>query len=133
MASQLNPYIGFKDTARPAMEFYRDVFGGQLDVNTFGEFGGETSDLLMHAQLQTPSGYTIMAADTPPGMEHSAGSQITMSLSGDDADELRGYWDALAADGTVAMPLEKQTWGDVFGMVTDKWGIPWMVNIADAG
>lgn len=133
MTSQLNPYIAFKDTARPAMEFYRDVFGGQLDVNTFGEFGGEESDLLMHAHLQTPSGYTIMAADTPPGMEHSAGSQITMSLSGDDADELRGYWDALAADGAVTMPLEKQVWGDVFGMLTDRWGIPWMVNIADAG
>jgi PhnB protein len=131
MATQLNCYIGFKDTARPAMEFYRDVFGGELSVNTFGEFGGEASDLIMHARLETPSGYTIMAADTPPGQEFATGSQITMSLSGDDADELRGYWDALAADGSVAMPLEKQVWGDTFGMLTDKWGIDWMVNITE--
>jgi PhnB protein len=115
------------------MEFYQSVFGGTLDMNTFGEFGqdGSGADLIMHAQLQSPSGYTIMASDTPPGMEFSQGSQITVSLSGDDSEELRGYWDKLtAAGGTVTMPLEKQMWGDEFGMCVDQFGVAWMVNIA---
>jgi PhnB protein len=84
----------------------------------------------MHSSLQTPSGYTLFASDTPPGMEFRAGSQITVSLSGDDGDELRGYWQKLSSAGAVTMPLEKQVWGDEFGMCTDQFGIGWMVNIA---
>src|SRR4051812_9598230 len=135
MASKLNPYLSFKDTARDAMEFYQSVFGGELLVSTFGEMGdpdGAEANLVMHASLETPSGYTLFASDTPPGMEVTPGNQITVSLSGDDADELRGYWEGLAADGTVRMPLERQMWGDDFGMVTDRFGIDWMVNISGA-
>jgi PhnB protein len=133
MTSRLNPYIAFAGTAKQAMEFYQTVFGGELRVSTFGEFPGAdaaTADQIMHAQLETDQGFTLMASDTPPGMEHRAGDNITISLSGDDGDALRGYWDALAQGGTVAMPLEKQMWGDEFGMLTDRFGIPWMVNIA---
>ncbi|HEY9495027.1 MAG TPA: VOC family protein [Intrasporangium sp.] len=133
MASRLNPYISFKDNARDAMEFYKDVFGGTLNLSTFGEFGQPDSpdaDKIMHAQLETDSGYTLMASDTPQGMEYKPGDNITVSLSGDDGDELRGYWDKLSDGGTVSMPLEKQMWGDVFGSCTDKFGIGWMVNIA---
>jgi PhnB protein len=132
MGSTLNPYIAFTDNAAQAMDFYKEVFGGALRTNTFGEYGqeGPDADKLMHAQLETDSGFTLMAADTPTGMpERPAGGNMTISLSGDNADELRGYWDKLAAGGTVTMPLEKQMWGDEFGMVTDKFGTPWMVNI----
>jgi PhnB protein len=132
MAARLNPYLAFGDTARAAMEFYRDVFGGELSINTFGDFGNEGAerDLVMHANLETPSGFALMASDTPPGMERQTGSAISISLSGDDADALRGYWEKLSSDGTVAMPLEKQMWGDEFGMCTDRFGVPWMVNIS---
>jgi PhnB protein len=132
MASRLNPYIGFKDTAKEAMEFYQSVFGGQLDMNTFGEYGdtGPNADNIMHAQLETPSGFTLMGSDIPDGMDFDSGSAITVSLSGDDTDDLRGYWDKLAEGGTVSMPLEKQMWGDEFGQLTDKFGTAWMVNIA---
>ena len=130
MASRLNPYIGFKDDARQAMEFYQDVFGGDLNVNTFGEFGDQDNpNLVMHAMLETPAGFTLMASDTPPGMEHREGSSISVSVSGEDEGELRGYWDKLTDGGQVTMPLEKQMWGDVFGMVSDKYGVTWMVNI----
>jgi PhnB protein len=86
----------------------------------------------MHARLETDRGFTLMASDPPPGMELQAGNKIAVSLSGDDADELRGYWEQLSAGGNVQMPLEKQIWGDTFGMCTDRFGLPWMVNITES-
>jgi PhnB protein len=135
MSSRLNPYIAFPGTAREAMEFYQTVFGGTVKVSTFGEFGATDpalADKVMHSQLDTPAGYTIMGADLAPGMELKEGSSITVSLSGDDGDALRGYWEKLSAGGTVTMPLEKQMWGDEFGQLTDPHGIAWMVNITQA-
>jgi PhnB protein len=133
MSSRLNPYISFRDTARQAMEFYQSVFGGELVLHTFGEYGapdGPGADNIMHGMLETPQGFTLMGADTPPGMEHSPAGNMTISLSGDDADELRGYWEKLSDGGKVSMPLEKQMWGDEFGMCEDQFGVPWMVNIS---
>src|SRR5262245_20559740 len=124
MSSRLNPYINFDGDAREAMEFYQSVFGGSLTTNTFGEYNpdaGDISDKIMHAQLETDNGFTLMASDTPPGMPYQPGTNITVSLSGDDDAELRGYWDKLAEDGTVTMPLEKQMWGDEYGACTDKF------------
>jgi PhnB protein len=132
MSSRLNPYISFGDNARQALEFYRDVFGGELAMSTFGEYGQEDSPVannIMHGQLETPSGFVLMAADTPPGQDYTKGDNISISLSGDDGDELRGYWAKLSDTGTVQVPLEKQMWGDEFGMCTDKFGIAWLVNI----
>ena len=132
MASRLNPYLAFSSNAREAMEFYKSALGGELVINTFGEYGadGPAADGVMHAMLETEAGFTLMASDMPPGSEDtpSAGN-ISISLSGDDGDQLRGYWDKLSAGGTVTMPLEKQMWGDEFGMCVDKFGVPWMVNI----
>jgi PhnB protein len=131
--SVLNPYISFRDNARQALEFYRDVFGGNLNVNTFGQYGDPKApgaDNVMHGQLDTGNGFTLMASDTPPGMDFNEGAgNITISLSGDDEQELRGYWDKLSDGGTVTMPFEKQMWGDLFGMCTDKFGVPWMVDV----
>ena len=133
MASRLNPYISFAGDAREAMEFYEGVFGGTLTLHTYGELGPQGSaqdDKIMHAMLETSSGFTLMAGDNPPGTEHNAGNNIAVSLSGDDADELRGYWQQLSSAGTVSVPLEKQMWGDEFGMCVDQFGIAWMVNIS---
>jgi len=136
MASRLNPYIQFDGDARAALEFYQSVFGGELATSTFKEFnashGPEDDDKLMHGQLETPSGYVLMASDTPQGMSYNPGQNISISLSGDDK-ELRGYFEKLSEGGQVAAPLEKQMWGDEFGMVTDRFGIAWMVNISAAG
>jgi PhnB protein len=132
MASRLNPYIGFGGNAREAMEFYKGVFGGELTMNTFGEFGSQGSpdaDKIMHSQLETDRGFTLMASDTPSEMGRTPGDNITISLSGEDGGELRGYWEKLSDGGNVTMPLEKQMWGDEFGMCIDRFGIPWMVNI----
>jgi PhnB protein len=134
MASRLNPYLSFDGDARQAMEFYEQVFGGTLALNTFGAFGdadAPEADKIMHGMLETPSGFTLMGADTPPGMEYTPGTNFAVSLSGDDEAELRGYWEKLSAGGSVTVPLEKQMWGDVFGMCTDRFGVPWMVDIGE--
>lgn len=136
MPTQLNAYLSFRDTARPAMEFYQSVFGGELVLNSFGEFGEAVSDdpaeaeKVMHGQLTTPSGMVLMGADTPADVDLTAGSNFSMSLSGDDESELRGYWDALVEGGQVVEDLAQAPWGDHFGMCVDRFGTPWMVNIA---
>lgn len=134
MAIALNPYLTFPGTAREAMTFYQSVLGGELQVSTFGEFGaqGPEADGVMHAHLETEAGLTFMASDTPPGQEgaYTPGNAMTMSISGDDSEAIRRYWDGLAEGGTVQMPLERQMWGDDYGMLVDRFGIAWMVNIA---
>ena len=134
MPTQLNPYLSFKDNAREAMEFYRTVFGGKLLSNTFKELNASQDpsedNLIMHSVLEADNGITFMASDTPSRMEYRPGNTMSMSLSGDNEAELKGYFEKLSAGGTVTMPLEKAIWGDSFGMCTDKFGIAWLVNIA---
>lgn len=136
MASRLNPYISILDgRAREAVDFYRSVLGGESHVSTFGEAGmeGVPADQIMHAQLETDAGYTLMVADAPAEMMTvTAGDNISISLSGaaEDAEALRSYFEGLAVDGRVNEPLARAPWGDEFGMLTDKFGINWMVNIA---
>ena len=133
MTTKLNPYLGFRDTAKAAMEFYHSVFGGELTLSTFGEYQASEDPAeqgkIMHGMLVTDSGLTLMGADTPNSMGYTPGDNYSVSLSGEDEAELRGYWEGLSADGTVAMPLERAPWGDVFGMCTDKFGVSWLVNI----
>ncbi len=132
MSMKLNPYLALPGTAREAMERYQSVLGGELLIHTFGDTGmeGPGADGVMHASLQTETGFTLMASDLPPGME-MAPSLGTISLSGDDDAELRGYWEGLSAGSVVVMPLERQMWGDVFGQCVDAFGVSWMVNITD--
>ncbi|PTT68224.1 VOC family protein [Arthrobacter sp. HMWF013] len=134
MPTTLNPYLGFRDNAREALTFYQSVFGGELALSTFGEFQASEdpaeTEKIMHGMLTTPTGLVLMGSDTPNSMEASTGSSISISLSGDDEAELRGYWDKLAGDGgTVTVPLEKAPWGDIFGMCTDRFGTAWLVNV----
>jgi PhnB protein len=133
MVSRLNPYLSFNGNARQAMEFYASVFGGRLAFNTFAEFGAEDSsdaDLIMHGVLETDAGYTIMAGDVTDDKGYRPMAGVSVSLSGDDADLLRGYWERLSAGGSISMPMQKQVWGDEFGMCVDKFGVSWMVNIS---
>ena len=137
MASTLNPYINVPGgKAREAIEFYQSVLGGELNVMTFGDMGteGDLATQVMHSQLETPAGFTLMVADAPPEMvQVTFGDNISVSLSGDDTEELTGYFNGLADGGNITMPLEKQVWGDVFGQVVDRFGVSWLVNIAGEG
>lgn len=134
MSVKLNPYLSFKDNAAQAMKFYESVFGGKLNMSTFKESGMSSGpadeNLVMHSQLDTDDGITLMASDTPQGMEYRPGTNVSISLSGNDEAKLRDYWEKLSKDGKTMMPLEKAPWGDTFGMCTDKFGIHWLVNIS---
>ena len=134
MSSRLNPYLGFRDNAREAMDFYQSVFGGDIVRTTYGEYDASEDpaekDKIMHSELTTTSGFSLMASDTPNGMELPTSSSVTVSLSGEDEAELTGYWEKLVDGGSVLMPLDRAPWGDSFGMVTDKFGTAWMVNIS---
>jgi PhnB protein len=137
MPTKLNPYLQFNGNAREAIDFYHDVFGGELTTSSYAEGGmaenPADADRLMHGQLETDAGFTLMASDSPSAMGSPASSGFSISLSGDDEAELRRYWDRLAEGGTITQPLEKAPWGDSFGMLDDKFGTPWMVNIAGPG
>ena len=134
----LNPYLNFADArAREAMEFYASVLGGDLDVMTFGDMGteGPMATQVMHGQLETPSGLTLMGADAPPEMvQVTFGDNVSVSISGsnEEAEQLRGWFSALSEGGEVRQPLEAAPWGDEFGMFVDRFGISWMFNIAGA-
>ena len=137
MSTKLTPYLAFRDGAREALDFYRSVFGGDYTATTFGEFhmgGPHESEKIMHGQLVTADGILLMAADRPDDIPLESENSISLSLFGDadDADELSGYFEALAVGGAVSVPLEQAPWGDSFGMVDDRFGLHWMVNIAGA-
>jgi PhnB protein len=134
MHSRLNPYLNFTGNAREAMHFYQSVFGGKLVMDTFGENNmaknPADADKIMHAQLEVDNLIILMGSDSPEDMETQPGGSISLSLSGNNETELRGYYEKLSANGQVILPLEMAPWGDYFGMCTDKFGTSWMVNIA---
>jgi PhnB protein len=134
MQSKLNPYLNFMDNTREAMEFYQTVFGGKLTMSTFKEYHASQDpsegNKIMHSVLEADNGITVMASDTPNRLEYKPGTNYSMSLTGDNEAELKGYFEKLSAGGNITMPLEKAPWGDTFGMLTDKFGVSWLVNIA---
>ncbi|WP_285063706.1 VOC family protein [Frigoribacterium sp. ME-P-080] len=137
MTVQLTPYLAFRSETREAFDFYASVFGGSPTFSTFGEFGVGTpgeAEKVMHAQLATPSGLLLMGADRPDSYPLEEASSVSLSLFGgpDDAETLTGWFDALAEGGTVHEALSQAPWGDSFGMLDDRFGQHWMVNVGGA-
>jgi PhnB protein len=134
MTTRLNPYLSFRGNAREALEFYKTVFGGELTVTTFADFqvseDPAEANLVMHSQLTSPSELVLMGADTPKHMDYTVGTNYSVSMSGQDDAELRGYWDKLADGATIVEPLTVAPWGDAFGMLKDRFGVDWLFNIA---
>lgn len=135
MSVQLNPYLNFAGNTREAMEYYHSIFGGELTVVTFVEAGMADqmpAEGTMHAALTTPD-FQIMASDAEPGAEATwGGTRNYISLSGTDEALLSGWFTKLADGGSVGMELAPQSWGAIFGLCTDRYGIEWMVNIDQA-
>jgi len=135
MSAILNPYLNFRGHAREALTFYQSVLGGQLNVMSFTDGGmpvaDDEKDLVMHGQIDTDNGWTLMASDVPSHMSYAAGeNNFSVSISGDDEALITGIFEKLSDGGDVAQPLEKAPWGDTFGMLKDRFGITWLVNIS---
>ncbi|CAM5181105.1 VOC family protein OS=Castellaniella sp OX=1955812 GN=EPN31_14765 PE=4 SV=1 [Castellaniella denitrificans] len=145
---QFVPYLNFDGDAAEAMAFYAELFGGRIvHQSTFGEMPPQegmpplpeaVKGRLMHVHLQVGA-QSIMASDTMPGMSGQADEACAggyrkpqgmwVAIQVDSADEGRRVFDGLARDGQVAMPFQATFWSAGFGMVTDRFGTPWMVNV----
>jgi len=125
----LDPYIFFQGNCREAMEFYKNIFGGELVIQTYADIkmGNEDQkDFAMHAMLSGGL-VKIMGSDTEQASAKAA--KVSLSLGDSDEATLRPIFEKLAAGGSVFSELKKEFWGDIFGSLTDKYGIEWMVNI----
>ena len=136
-----NPYLNFPGTCLEAFEFYKSVLGGEFSsVNKFSEMppgamgsqGDEAApDGIMHISLPI-GGSILMGSDVPPGMGSvTPGNSCYVCLSPDGPDEAKRVFEGLSEGGQVEMPFDRQFWGDYFGSFTDRYGIRWMVDVAD--
>lgn len=133
MTMRLTPYLNFLNDTAEAMTFYRSVFGGELSMTRFAEFGmTDEPDKIMHSQLVTEAGFTLMAADTPAYMQFRPGTNVNVAVFGEAEDEatLRSYWTALSEGAEIQNELAPAPWGDQYGALTDRFGTLWMINIA---
>lgn len=128
----LHAYLNFPGNSREAMTYYQDIFGGTLEILTFGSMSmqGMPDDGTAHAALVTDH-FSLFASDAMPGAEHTwGGTRVYLAFMGDDEATLRAWWERLAADGEIGMPLERQAWGDTFGLLKDRFGLEWMFNVS---
>ena len=130
---QLNPYLTFTGNAEEAFEFYRSVLGGKLDVVRFGGTPAAQhtppgwENKVLHARLESPAG-VIMCSDASPEQAGPPAGRFNLSLQVDDEREAEAIFAKLSAGGQVTMPIEQTFWAKKFGMLTDKFGIAWLVN-----
>ena len=128
------PYLGFRGQAREAMNFYQEVFGGELDLLDWMDPDAPASEsgekLVMHGHLSTAAGWALMGADNiEMATEDSDAQRMNVVVYGDDVDTMVEQFEKLSEGASVHMPLEKQMWGDMFGGLKDKFGIDWGFNV----
>ena len=127
----VNPYIAFKGNCREAIEFYKGALGAEvLFVQTVGESPMSNmgpAENIMHCTIRV-GGSTIMMCDDPSPQPGATGGNISLAIGVDEADRAKQIFDSLAQGGSISMPLAKTFWAEAFGMLTDRFGIKWMVN-----
>jgi PhnB protein len=133
----VNPYLNFNGNTEEAFNFYKSVFGGEFaglqrfkDTPEAGNIPEDAKDKLMHISLPLGKGNLLMATDALESMGQSltVGNNFSLSIQAESKEEADRLFNALAAGGQINMPLEDAFWGDYFGMLTDKFGIQWMIN-----
>lgn len=136
MSTSLVVYLSFDGSAREAMTFYQTVFGGELAVHTFSDFGitDAPAEGVMHSEL-CADGFTVMGADSFTQPDDGWGTgRIHAAFMSDETERVQGFYGRFVERGAeVVAPLEKQVWGDLYGEVIDPWGVAWMFNIAAPG
>ena len=133
----LNPYLNFAGNTEEAFTFYKSVFGGEFtnlqrfkDTPEAARVPEKEKNMLMHVALPVGKGNTLMATDALDSMGHKliVGNNIQLSLEAESKDEAEKLFKGLSAGGKVTMPLKDTFWGAYFGMLTDRFGVQWLVN-----
>ncbi|ATE53585.1 MULTISPECIES: VOC family protein [Actinosynnema] len=135
MTVNVTPHLNFRGDARAALEFYREVFGGHLVAVTYADAHAaetpEQADQVMWGQVTSPEGFAVMAYDVPPSREWDAGAApFFVSVRGDDEAELTTRWKALSEGAQVLAPLAPSAWAPLYGMLKDRFGVTWVLDIA---
>ena len=127
----VSPYIAFQGSCRGAIEFYKSALDGEvLFTQTVGESSMSNmgpAENIMHCTMKV-GGSTIMMCDDPRPDAAASGGNISLAIGLNDPERAKQIFANLAKDGSVIMPLEKTYWAEAFGMVTDKFGVKWMIN-----
>ena len=148
MSITTTTHLNLRGDARAALEFYRSVFGGQITIATYGDFGmpkeAPGAENVVFGQVEGDNGFRVMAYDIPGTAGGSAAAGSTsrengvtvtdqpffVSVRGDTLDEVQGYWAALSAGASVVEPLAASAWSPGFGMLTDRFGVTWILDVA---
>lgn len=129
--TEVSPYIAFKGNCREAIDFYRHALDAQvLFSQTVGESQQSNmgpAENIMHCTMKVGDS-TIMMCDDPGSDAIAGGGNISLTIGLNDPARAKAIFDKLANGGSVIMPLEKTYWAEAFGMITDKFGVKWMVN-----
>lgn len=146
MTLSTTTHLNFPGTARAALELYQSVFGGKVLATTYGELGmpadAPDAGKVVFGHLEADSGFRVMAYDIPGRTEGLAGSTrrqdgatvtdqpFFLSVRGESLEEVQGYWDKLTEGASIIEPLAASAWSPGFGMLTDKYGITWSIDVA---
>ena len=133
MTTRLNPYLGFGDNARQAIEFYRSVFGGELTLVSYGDAGvpDVPAEQIMWGQVQGDEGFHLMAYDVPANLPWDQGvNSFFVSVRGKSAEEITTYWKGLAEGATVVQDLGPAGWAPLYGMLKDRFGVVWVLDVS---
>jgi PhnB protein len=127
-------HLNFRGQAREALEFYQSVFGGQMVAITYADADAsqrpEEADQMMWGQVQSEEGFHVMAYDVPASRAYEPGTDpVFVSVRGQDEDEIRRYWEGLCKDATIKAPLEPSGWAPLYGMLTDRFGVTWVLDV----
>lgn len=149
MSIKTTTHLNFRGDARAALELYQSVFGGQIMIATYGDFGMPQdvpgADNVVFGQVESEDGFRVMAYDIPGPSGDSAqsagatrrenGVTITdqsffISVRGQTLNEVQGYWDKLSVGASIVEPLAASAWSPGFGMITDSFGVTWIIDVA---
>jgi PhnB protein len=135
MTVQVTTHLNFNGEAREALAFYAEVFGGETTVVTYGELAGVTDPEKAHkiiwGQVTSKTGFRIMAYDVQPERSwHPGENTFYVSLRGSSQDEVTAYWQSLSAGANVLQPLGPSAWAPLYGMLKDRFGVTWIVDVA---
>ncbi len=136
MSITTTTHLNFRGEARPALEFYQSVFGGELAVVSYRDAHSvqdpSEADQVMWGQVQGDNGIHVMAYDVPSSLPYDAGvNAVFVSVRGKDADEITAHWKRLSEGATVIQDLAPAAWSPLYGMLRDRFGITWVLDVTN--